>query len=133
MNLGKLSVALMGAFLLSMSLRAVSQQSDDKAAAEKPAAEKKSETKGDAAKGKTVFVDRCEICHSADSEEVKVGPGLKGLFKKQDHKLEDGKEHPHTVATIREQIENGSTSMPPMKEMLSAEEIEHVLAYLQTL
>ena len=37
--------------------------------------------KGDAAKGKEVF-DQCSVCHNADSTEVKMGPGLKGLFKK---------------------------------------------------
>ena len=35
---------------------------------------------GDAAKGKETF-DQCSVCHNADSEETKVGPGLKGLFK----------------------------------------------------
>ncbi len=37
--------------------------------------------KGDAAKGKEVF-DQCSVCHNADSTDAKIGPGLKGLFKK---------------------------------------------------
>ena len=35
----------------------------------------------DAAKGKEVF-EQCSVCHNADSDEKKMGPGLKGLFKK---------------------------------------------------
>jgi len=37
--------------------------------------------KGDAAKGKVVF-EQCAVCHNADSDEKKMGPGLKGLYKK---------------------------------------------------
>ena len=37
---------------------------------------------GDAAKGKEVFDQNCAVCHNADSTDVKMGPGLKGLFKK---------------------------------------------------
>ena len=35
--------------------------------------------KGDAAKGKAIF-EQCAVCHNADSDEKKMGPGLKGLF-----------------------------------------------------
>ena len=34
--------------------------------------------KGDAAKGKEIF-EQCSVCHNADSDEKKMGPGLKGL------------------------------------------------------
>ncbi len=51
--------------------------------------------KGDAAKGKVVF-EQCAVCHSPDSDEKKVGPGLKGLFKKD--KLANGKKP--TDATV---------------------------------
>ena len=37
--------------------------------------------KGDAANGKVVF-EQCAVCHNADSDEKKMGPGLKGLYKK---------------------------------------------------
>ncbi|MBI3894436.1 MAG: cytochrome c [Acidobacteria bacterium] len=99
----------------------------------------KNEAKGDAVKGKTVFLDRCEICHNADSEEAKVGPGLKGISHKPPHKMADGREHKdHTPAVLREQIVDGSSimppeGMPPMGPMLSGEEIDDVVAYLQTL
>ena len=63
---------------------------------------------GDAAKGKAVF-DQCSVCHSADSDETIVGPGLKGLFKHD--KLKNGK--PVTEANVREKINDGGNGMPP--------------------
>ena len=36
--------------------------------------------KGDAAKGKAVF-EQCGVCHNPDSDEKKMGPGLKGLLQ----------------------------------------------------
>ena len=35
---------------------------------------------GNAAKGKEVF-DQCSVCHNTDTDEKKIGPSLKGLFK----------------------------------------------------
>ena len=37
---------------------------------------------GNADKGKDIFEQNCGVCHNADSTERKMGPGLKGLFKK---------------------------------------------------
>ncbi|OFW43828.1 MAG: hypothetical protein A3J28_15880 [Acidobacteria bacterium RIFCSPLOWO2_12_FULL_60_22] len=90
-------------------------------------------SKGDAAKGKTVFLTNCELCHEATSETAKVGPGLKGLFKTATHKDNAGKEHSHTVAFVREQIEKGGGSMPPMGSMVSGKDLDDLVAYLQTL
>jgi len=83
---------------------------------------------GDAAKGKEVFA-QCGVCHNADSTEQKIGPGLKGLFKKD--KLANGKKV--TDATVREKIEEGGGGMPPYKDLLSATEKDDVIAYLKTL
>ena len=44
--------------------------------------------KGDPAKGKEVF-EQCAVCHNTDSDEKKIGPALKGLFKHP--KLKNGK------------------------------------------
>ena len=70
--------------------------------------------KGDAAKGKVVF-EQCGVCHNADSDEKKMGPGLKGLFKKD--KMTNGKKP--TDATVRAQIDDGGNGMPAYKDMLS--------------
>jgi cytochrome c2 len=84
--------------------------------------------KGDAAKGKEVF-DQCSVCHNADSTEVKMGPGLKGLFKRA--KLASGK--PVNDANVLGQINDGGNGMPAYKDILSDAEKANVLAYLKTL
>lgn len=84
--------------------------------------------KGDADKGKDVF-QQCGVCHNADSEEKKMGPGLKGLFKKD--KLTNGKKP--TEANIRAKVDEGGNGMPAYKDMLSDQEKDDLIAYLKTL
>jgi cytochrome c2 len=85
--------------------------------------------KGDAAKGKEVF-DQCSVCHNSDSTERKMGPGLKGLFKKG--KLEStGK--PVTDANVLEKINDGGNGMPAYKDQLNDADRANLLAYLKTL
>jgi cytochrome c2 len=84
---------------------------------------------GDAAKGKEVF-DQCSVCHNADSTEAKMGPGLKGLFKKA--KLSTtGK--PVNDANVIEKINAGGNGMPGYKDTLSDAEKANLIAYLKTL
>src|SRR5438067_4958381 len=84
--------------------------------------------KGDAAKGKEVF-EQCGVCHNADSDEKKMGPGLKGLFKKE--KMNNGKKP--TEANIRSRVDEGGQGMPAYKDMLSDQEKDDLIAYLKTL
>lgn len=84
--------------------------------------------KGDAAKGKVVF-EQCAVCHDANSTQTKMGPGLKGLFKRS--KLKNGKKV--TEESVRTWIDKGGNGMPPYEEMLSAEEKDNLIAYLKTL
>jgi mono/diheme cytochrome c family protein len=88
-----------------------------------------SAAKGDAEKGKEVFQQQCGVCHSPDTDEKKMGPGLKGLFKKE--KLTNGKKP--TEANIRTQIEEGGNGMPPYKDTLGDGEKDDLIAYLKTL
>jgi cytochrome c len=83
---------------------------------------------GDAAKGKEVF-DQCSVCHNSDSTDRKIGPGLKGLFKRD--KLTDGK--PVNDANVRNKINEGGNGMPAYKDILSDQEKDDVIAYLKTL
>ena len=83
---------------------------------------------GTAAKGKEVF-DQCSVCHNADSDEKKIGPGLKGLFKKD--KMSNGKAV--NEANVRTQINDGGNGMPAYKDILSDQEKEDLIAYLKTL
>jgi cytochrome c len=84
--------------------------------------------KGDAAKGKVVF-EQCAVCHNPDSDEKKMGPGLKGLYKKE--KMINGKKP--TDATVRARIDEGGNGMPAYKDMLSDAEKDDLIAYLKTL
>ena len=84
---------------------------------------------GDAKKGKVVFEDNCSACHNSDSTEVKVGPGLKGLFKRA--KLGTGK--PVNDANVLDTINKGGDTMPPLGDSLKPAEKDNVIAYLKTL
>ena len=84
--------------------------------------------KGDAAKGKEAF-EQCGVCHNADSEEKKMGPGLKGLFARD--KMTNGKKP--TEANVRAKIDEGGNGMPAYKEILSDEDKDNLVAYLKTL
>jgi cytochrome c len=80
----------------------------------------------DASKGKDV-VAQCTGCHSIDTDEKKVGPSLKGLFKKQ--KLLDGS--PATEANIRLVIKRGRGGMPTYGDTLSADQVDLLVAFLK--
>ncbi len=84
---------------------------------------------GDADKGKAVFEENCTVCHNADSTDKKIGPGLKGLFKRET--LHNGKKV--TEENVRAMINAGGNGMPSYAEMLSEQEKTNVIAYLKTL
>jgi cytochrome c2 len=83
---------------------------------------------GDAAKGKETF-EQCAVCHNVDTDERKMGPSLKGLFKRE--KLASGK--PVNEANVKATINAGGNGMPSYQDMLSDEEKDNVIAYLKTL
>jgi cytochrome c2 len=86
------------------------------------------QNKGNAEKGKEVY-EQCGVCHSADTDEKKLGPSLKGLYKKG--KFSTGqKVTDESVMTI---INKGKGTMPAFDEVLSAEEKTDLLAYLKTI
>jgi cytochrome c len=85
---------------------------------------------GDAAKGKDLFGQNCDVCHNTDSTEAKVGPGLKGLFKKANL----GNKKKVNDANVMDIINKGSpVGMPAFEDQLSDQERADVLAYLKTL
>ena len=84
--------------------------------------------KGDPAKGKEVF-EQCGVCHNTDTDEKKIGPSLKGLFKRD--VLKNGKKV--TDDNVKAVINTGGNGMPSYADMLSEEEKTNVIAYLKTL
>jgi cytochrome c len=83
----------------------------------------------DAKKGESAFNDNWGVCHNADSTDDKVGPGLKGLFKRE--KLGNGK--PVNDANVKGVITDGSGGMPPFGDSISADDKDNIIAYLKTL
>jgi cytochrome c len=83
----------------------------------------------DAAKGKEHFESNCSVCHNADSTETKMGPGLKGLFKRAEltnkKKVSD--------ATVLEKINEGGNGMPGFADILSKAEKDDLILYLKSL
>lgn len=113
----KKSLAVAGSMIMATSLAVGLAFAQNKAAAQ-----------GDAAKGKEVF-EQCQVCHNVDTDEKKMGPSLKGLFKKKT--LTNGK--PVNDANVLAQINAGGNGMPAYADMLSADDKANVLAYLHTL
>lgn len=85
---------------------------------------------GSPARGKEVFEKKCTICHFADSDAKKIGPGLKGLFKRGTFTANGNKV---TSESLRTFIEDGDTMMPGMKDTLEPAQIKDVVAYVKTL
>ena len=99
--------------------------------ASKPAASGGSKSSAAAvARGKDVFEKKCALCHNADSDVKKIGPGLKGLSKRGTFSVNNNKV---TTESLKTWIENGDSLMPPFKEVLEPAQINDVVAYVKTL
>ncbi len=83
-----------------------------------------------AERGKEVFQKKCAICHYADSDAKKIGPGLKGLSKRGTFSVNTNKV---TDENLKNWIENGDALMPGLKDTLDAAQIKDVIAYVKTL
>jgi len=83
-----------------------------------------------AARGKEVFEKKCAMCHFADSDAKKIGPGLKGISKRGTFTVNGSKV---TTESLTTWIENGDSLMPGMKETLEPAQIKDVVAYVKTL
>jgi cytochrome c len=81
-------------------------------------------------RGKDTFDKKCAICHYADNDQKKIGPGLKGLNKRGTFTVNNNKV---TDETLKTWIENGDTLMPPFKDVLDPAQIKDVVAYVKTL
>lgn len=82
------------------------------------------------ARGKEVFDKKCSICHFADSDAKKIGPGLKGIGKRGTFTVNSNKV---TDESLKTWIENGDSLMPPFKDVLEEAQIKDVIAYVKTL
>ena len=122
----KRTLALLGIAALTLTGVALAQD------AAKP--EKKKSANGPSAaavaRGKDVFEKKCAVCHYADNDQKKIGPGLKGLSKRGTFTVNNNKV---TDESLKTWIENGDNLMPPFKDVLEPNEIKDVIAYVKTL
>jgi mono/diheme cytochrome c family protein len=82
------------------------------------------------AAGRKLYDKHCDRCHRPDSTKGKKGPGLKGIFQHQYLPLSGLPANDDRVTDI---IRNGRPDMPGYSQVLSAQEIQDLLAYLHTL
>ena len=85
---------------------------------------------GSVSRGKTVFQQKCALCHYDTSDQKKIGPGLKGLNKRGTFSVNGNK---ITDDSLKTWIENGDQLMPPFKEQLEPAQLKDVIAYVKTL
>ena len=121
----KRNYLILGFALLGMSVAVLAQDPPAK-----PAPKKATAAKGSATKGKEVFDQKCGLCHFADSDAKKIGPGLKGISKRGTFSVNNNK---FTDDSLKTWIENGDSLMPPFKDVLDEQQIKDVIAYVKTL
>lgn len=121
----KRNYLVLGIALLGVAVAVLAQDPPAKAPAKKAAA-----SKGSATKGKEVFDQKCGLCHFADSDAKKIGPGLKGISKRGTFTVNNNK---FTDESLKTWIENGDSLMPPFKDVLDEQQIKDVIAYVKTL
>jgi cytochrome c len=81
-------------------------------------------------RGKALFQQKCSLCHYDNSDQKKIGPGLKGLNKRGTFSVNGNK---ITDESLKTWIENGDQLMPPFKDVLEPAQIKDVIAYVRTL
>jgi mono/diheme cytochrome c family protein len=79
--------------------------------------------------GKELYEAECTLCHDPNSRETIIGPGHKGLLKRDKLPVSG---RPATAENIAKQLRNPYNRMPSF-DYLSDEEINDLLAYLNTL
>ena len=80
--------------------------------------------------GEAGFAKYCSNCHSADSTESGIGPGLAGLFDRTELPS-SGK--PVTRENVRAQIVTPLGNMPSFQSFISDHDLTDLLAYIETL
>jgi len=123
----KRNYLVLGIATLAAAGALLAQDSPEKMAPKKTAGHGSA---GSAARGKEVFEKKCAVCHFADKEEKKIGPGLKGLSKRGTFTVNGNKV---TTEALTTWIENGDSMMPGMKDTLEPAQIKDVVAYVKTL
>jgi len=83
-----------------------------------------------AGRGKSLFQQKCSVCHYDTSDQKKIGPGLKGISKRGTFSVNGNK---ITDENLTNWIDNGDQLMPPFKDVLEAGQVKDIVAYVKTL
>ncbi len=82
------------------------------------------------AAGRKIYDNHCDRCHRPYSTKGRKGPGLKGIFR---NKYLPQTGLPANDDRVTDIIRNGRPDMPGYGQVLSAQDIQDLLAYLHTL
>lgn len=87
--------------------------------------------KGDAKAGKTVFAQNCATCHGATGKGD--GAAAAALNPKPANFAKGKFKYGSSDSAIAATIKNGKGAMPPWGSVLSAKDIDNVVAYVKSL
>jgi len=79
--------------------------------------------------GADLFAKRCAFCHLTASRKTKIGPGLRGLYRRKTLPVSH---RPVTEDNIRRQLTAPVKNMPSFPE-LSNQEVRSLIAYMKTI
>ena len=82
------------------------------------------------ATGRKIYDNYCDRCHRPYSTKGKKGPGLKGVFQ---HQFLPQTGLPANDERVTDIIRNGRPDMPGYSQVLSAQDVLDLLAYMHTL
>jgi mono/diheme cytochrome c family protein len=82
------------------------------------------------AAGRKIYDNYCDRCHRPDSTKGKKGPGLKGVFQ---HQFLSQTGLPANDDRVTDIIRNGRPDMPGYSQVMSAQDVQDLLAYMHTL
>lgn len=82
------------------------------------------------ANGRKIYDNYCDRCHRPYSTKGKKGPGLKGVFQ---HQYLPQTGLPANDERVTDIIRNGRPDMPGYSQVMSAQDVQDLLAYMHTL
>jgi mono/diheme cytochrome c family protein len=80
--------------------------------------------------GRKLYDNYCDRCHRPYSTKGRKGPGLKGLFQ---NKFLPQTGLPANDERVTDIVRNGRPDMPGYSQVLNAQDMQDLLAYLHTL
>lgn len=80
-----------------------------------------------ASRGADIFASNCTMCHSTETTQEGIGPGLKGLFSRETLPVSG---RPVSEEAVRRQLRDPYENMPPFPNLTEAQ-VDALIAYLK--